>query len=90
MLNSNFPNFINRLSEVKLFKKCVENLTSEQRLASFDQELVLRFFALKNWHEKFKHDISDFLTDYMEDVADPTKPERFDYGNEEKNLQSNF
>jgi hypothetical protein len=90
MLDSNFPNFINRLSEAESFKKCVENLTSEQRLASFDQELVLRFFALKNRRDKFKHDISDFLTDYMEDVADPTKPESFDYDNEERLFNATF
>lgn len=37
--------------------------TYESRLSAFDQELVLRFFSLKNWRSNFRHDIGDFLTD---------------------------
>jgi hypothetical protein len=90
MLDSKFPNFIIRLSEAQAFKTCVEYLTSEQRLSSFDQELVLRFFALKNARATFKHDISDFLTDYMEAVADPTNSKGFEYGAEETVFDKTF
>ena len=34
-----------------------------------DEELVLRFFALANWPEGYRGNISDFLTDYMELVT---------------------
>ena len=90
MLDSKFPDFIINLSKIPAFKTCVEYLTSEQQLSGFDQELVLRFFALKNSRETFKHDISDFLTDYMEAVADPSKPVSFHYETEEDVFRKTF
>src|SRR3569623_74181 len=90
MLDSKFPELIINLSVKPHFKTCVEYLTSEQRLSSFDQELVLRFFALKNRRDKFKHDISDFLTDYMEAVADKDIPEDFNYAQEEQTFNKTF
>lgn len=71
MLSDKFPNFIVELSEYEDFKVCVEGLTEERRLLAFDQELILRFFALKNRRQMFKHEVTDFLTDYMEAIADP-------------------
>jgi len=90
MLNTEFPDFVNRLSRLPTFKRSTEYLTSEQRLSGFDQELVLRFFALKNRRAAFKHEVEDFLTDYMEDVADPQKSEQFDFVAEEQNFQKTF
>jgi hypothetical protein len=83
MLDSRFPDFIIAMSDTEAFKACTQALTLERRLSAFDQELVLRFFALKNRREKFKHEVSDFLTEYMEGVADPERPEYFDYEREE-------
>jgi hypothetical protein len=79
MLDAKFPDFIVQLSEKAAFRGCTEYLTQERRLSAFDQELVVRFFALKNRRDKFKHEVADFLTEYMEDVADPTRPEVFAY-----------
>jgi hypothetical protein len=79
MLDSRFPDFIISMSETEAFKICTQSLTLERRLSAFDQELVLRFFALKNRRGKFKHEVSDFLTEYMEGVADPQRLEYFDY-----------
>ena len=62
-----------------MFTQCIENLTQERRLGAFDQELVLRFFALRNNRSQFKHDVADFLTDYMEGVSDPEGNIPFDY-----------
>lgn len=90
MLDPKFPDFIIRLSESEAFKECTTYLTQERRLTAFDQELVLRFFALKNRIKKFKHDVSDFLTDYMEDVADPDRVEVFDYYTEEATFNATF
>lgn len=90
MLDSRFPNFINDLSTNEAYKNTIEYLTSEQKLSSFDQELVLRFFAFKNWREKFKHDISDFLTEYMESVADPSGAGEFNYALEQANFEKTF
>lgn len=80
LLSSNFNDFINSLAdEDQNFKLCTSTISEEQMYGAYDKELVLRFFALKNWLEGFKHDVSDFLTEYMEAVSDPEDPEPFDY-----------
>jgi hypothetical protein len=91
MLDSRFPDFIIDMSKNGDFAICTSGLTQDRSLSAFDQELVLRFFALKNRREKFKHEVADFLTEYMEDVVDAEKLEKFNYGFEEsifKNFQS--
>jgi hypothetical protein len=90
MLGSRFPDFIVAMSESEAFRACTQALTPDRRLSAFDQELVLRFFALKNRREKFKHEVSDFLTEYMEDVADLEKAETFDYDLEKKRFEDTF
>ena len=90
LLDSAFPDFLIEMSAVEDFKKCTSGMTSARRLSAFDQELVLRFFALKNRREKFKHEVSDFLTEYMEDVSDPEQPEDFDYRAEEARFRKTF
>ena len=42
----------------------------------------MRFFALKNVRRRFKHEVSDFLTEYMEKVSDPLDDEPFAYDTE--------
>lgn len=90
MLNPEFLDFINVLSQTPDFRVCVENLTEEQFLGSFEQELVLRFFALKNRISKFKHDVADFLTEYLEEVSDPVVPAPFDYVQEQAIFEKTF
>lgn len=67
LLDSVFPDFLIRMSEVDDFKECTSGMTPARRLSAFDQELVLRFFALKNRRARFKHEVTDFLTEYMEE-----------------------
>jgi hypothetical protein len=90
MLDPTFADFIIEMSNIDDFKDCTVSLTQERKLSAFDQELVLRFFALKNRRQRFKHEVSDFLTEYMEDVADPTKPEVFDYASENALFRKTF
>jgi hypothetical protein len=90
MLSSQFPDFIVAMSKVDSFQVCTEALTQARLLSAVDQELVLRFFALKNRRGAFKHDVSEFLTEYMEDVADSDKDEPFDYAVEEANFKKTF
>jgi len=90
MLDSRFPDFIIEMAKIDSFKDCTSALTQERRLSAFDQELVLRFFALKNRRAEFRHEVSDFLTEYMEDVADAIEPEPFDYAIEERRFRRTF
>ncbi|MFX5960880.1 hypothetical protein ABTE72_19165, partial [Acinetobacter baumannii] len=83
MLSSVFPEFLITMSKVQDFVDCTEYLTQERIISGFNQELVLRFFALKNRRKQFKHQVSDFLTEYMEDISDESRPHTFDYEKEE-------
>lgn len=78
LLDPVFNDFIIEMAEGDdNFKQATQALTKEQMFSSFNHELVLRFFALKNYRDEFVHDVSDFLTDYMEGVT--TGDIQFDY-----------
>ena len=79
LLDEKFNNFIIELSQEETFCRCIESVTQERTLSAFDQELVLRFFAMKNNLKNFKHDVASFLTKYMEMVSDPDDPLLFNY-----------
>lgn len=70
LLDSSFNDFIIKMSNDENFKICTQYLSYEQTLEAYDQELVLRFFALKNDRINFIHGVADFLTEYMESVSD--------------------
>lgn len=85
MLDPTFIDFIIRKSKSDDFQECIANISRQQGLGSFDQELVLRYFSLKNYRDNFVHDVADFLTEYMEIVSDPEKVDVvFDYQEEER------
>ncbi|QLA18636.1 DUF262 domain-containing protein [Desulfolutivibrio sulfoxidireducens] len=90
LLNSKFNDFIIELSRSKSFINCTEMIGVQRKLIAFDQELVLRFFALKNNLKNFKHDVADFLTDFMEQVSDPNGGYIFDYEQEKKLFNKTF
>lgn len=84
--------FVDRLSKTTDYVACcVDALTQEQRNDQFDQELVLRFFALKNNRNLFKHDVGPFIDTFTESIAraEPaTAP--FDFVEEEKVFLKTF
>ena len=84
LLDPKFNDFIIELSKLDVFTTCIQTITQERKLFSFDQELVLRFFALKNSLSTFKHDVRDFLTEYMESISDPESQVYFDYNEERR------
>jgi hypothetical protein len=90
LLSSRFPDFLIAMSKIESFETCTEGLTQNRLLEAMDQELVLRFFAFRNNASGFKHGIDDFLTAYMESVADPEKPVDFDYLKEEAAFRKTF
>ena len=85
MLDPTFIDFVIKKSRSSAFQECISNISRQQGLGSFDQELVLRYFSLKNYRDKFVHDVADFLTEYMEAVSDPDNVDvEFDYDEEER------
>lgn len=79
LLSNDFNQFLIDMSRNDDFTSCIEIITEGKRKKRLDQELVLRFFAFKNDFNNFRHDVRDFLTDYMEAASDPTTSTTFDY-----------
>jgi Protein of unknown function DUF262 len=91
LLDPKFNDFVIDLADNNAdFKSCIDTISEEQRYGAYDKELVLRFFALKNWLPRFKHDVADFLTEYMEAVSDRDNAEVFDYEHERKVFERTF
>jgi hypothetical protein len=90
LLSPTFIDFIKKLRENSDFQECTTTLTNERTLAAFDEELILRFFAFRNNLAGFKHDIGDFLTEYMEGVSDPSEPTPFNYNEQEAVFSKTF
>jgi len=91
MLDSTFIDFIIECSKNSDFITCVSKISEDQKLGVYDQELVLRFFALKNYRNKFVHDLSDFLTEYMEIVTEQeTLNSLFNYEKEQNIFSKTF
>jgi hypothetical protein len=90
LLDPKFNDFVIERSKYEPFVQCTETLTQDRRNAAYDQELVLRFYALKNYRAKFKHDVDDFLTEYMEGVSDANVHLPFDYEDERLVFEKTF
>lgn len=66
LLSSTFNEFLIKCSNYEPFKKCISNISKEKIEQKYDQELVLRFFAVKNRQYKYVHDVASYLTESME------------------------
>jgi hypothetical protein len=84
--------FVDGLSKIAGYRTCcAEALSDEQLNDQFDQELILRFFALKNNRERFKHDVAPFIDDFAEKVAGAENPLTvFDYPRENEMFAKTF
>lgn len=85
-----FMSFLTSLSNHSDFRICTSTLTEEAQQQRFDQELVLRFFAFKNNRASYTHDVGDFMTDYMESIADPQSGTEFAYEKEREAFEQTF
>ncbi len=92
LLDEQFNSLLIKLSRKPSFLKCTQSLSVDRRMKMDDVELVLRFFAFKNNFREFKHDVSEFLSNYMERVSDQhhDKPIAFDYEEEEEEFDRVF
>jgi len=88
LLGDEFNSFLQELANEAVYKNCIASITEDKRRQMYDVELVLRFFAFKNNFDKFRHDIAEFLTTYMEAVTE--KQVAFDYAAERVAFISTF
>jgi len=90
LLDNTFNGFIIDLSKNEDYKLCA-NINEIKIKQKLDQELVLRFFAFKNYRDKYVHNVGDFMTDYMEAVSDLERTDVFfDYDGERTIFNKTF
>ena len=91
LLDNRFNQFIIEMSRNEDFRYCITTVSDNQKNRKFDQELVLRFFAFKNNFGGYKHEVEEFLTEYMESVSDPADDsQKFDYESEQLIFEKTF
>jgi hypothetical protein len=64
-----FYAFLQECAQNPDFAVCTDSLSQSDRDQREDEELVLRFFALKNARDLFRGSIRDWLDEYMEQVV---------------------
>jgi hypothetical protein len=77
-----FYTFLQKCAAVQAFQDCIEPLSQSDKEQRGDEELVLRFFAVKNGQGLFAGNVRDWLDDYMEGVL--LQKINFDYPREEE------
>jgi uncharacterized protein with ParB-like and HNH nuclease domain len=90
LLSDDFNNLLKDLSSNEDFVKCTKYLGKETVDKKGNEELILRFFAIKNNRKEYEHDVNPFLDKYMEDVSDPEEKIKFDYVNERETFEKTF
>ena len=83
-----FYEFLQTCAAFEPFQICIEPLPQSDRSQRGDEELVLRFFAVKNGQDMFAGSVRDWLDDYMEAVLLNKTP--FDYDEERKTFEALF
>jgi len=84
----NFYAFLQECAGWHSFQSCIEPLSQSDREQRGDEELVLRFFAVKNAQSLFAGSVRDWLDDYMESVL--LARVQFDYSAEREVFQRLF
>ena len=90
LLGNTFNQFMIDCAKFDGFKNCISAVSETQIEKRFDQELVLRFFAMKNWRDAYKHDIGPFLTEYLEAISDTPAKLPFDCRAEQLIFEKTF
>jgi hypothetical protein len=88
LLGSEAISFIEKCSHNKHFKNVICRIGGEKINTKYDQELVLRFFAIKNDIDNYKYPVTEFLTNYLEDIT--TGKKDFDLDKEANIFEKTF
>lgn len=88
LLNSDALTFIEDCSKNVDYQAVIKKIGEEKINKKIDQELVLRFFALKNDIEHYKFPVAEYLTNFLEGIT--TQVISFDYINEKEIFEKTF
>ena len=83
-----FYDFLGTCAKYENFRMCISTLPDNEKDKRVDEELVLRFIALKKIRDQFKGSVRDWLDKCMEDVIFERIP--FEREQEEKEFFSLF
>lgn len=85
---ASFYKFLQECAQDVQFKITMDLLNNAALEARGDEELVLRFFAAKNYREKFRGSIGEWLDDYMEAIL--LGHQTFDFNSEKVQFSNVF
>ena len=88
LLDSKALDFIDACSKNTDFKEVIAKVGTDNLKMKYDQELVLRFFAIKNDLQSYKYPVTEYFTRYLEKIT--TKKEFFDYEREKEIFEKTF
>lgn len=88
LLGSKGIDFIDQCANDENFKSVIKRIGKDKFKRKYDQELVLRFFAIKNDLENYKYPVTEYLTRYLEKITD--KKVKFNYTREYKTFSKTF
>lgn len=88
LLGSDGINFLEECSKNKDFESVINRVAPEKRKTRYDQELILRFFAIKNDIENYRYPVTEYLTRYLEKMT--TGEVQFDYKKEKAIFEQTF
>ena len=78
LLGADGITFIEKCSQNADFIEVIKRIAPEKLSSRYDQELVLRFFAIKNDIENYRHPVTEYLTRYLEKITTGDIPFNFD------------
>lgn len=88
LLNSEALTFIEDCSSNVDYQYVISKIDEEKIRKKVDQELVLRFFALKNDLNNFQFPVSEYLTNYLEKIT--VQDKEFNYVKEKVIFEKTF
>lgn len=66
LLGSKGIEFLDKCSQNEDFKAVIKRIGEDKFKSKYDQELVLRFFAVKNDLDDYRYPVTEYLTRYLE------------------------
>ena len=88
LLGSTGMDFLERCSHNRDFVNVVKRIGDDKKKARYDQELVLRFFAMKNDMDNYRYPVTEYLTRFLEKIT--TGEIHFDYDAEKRIFDATF
>lgn len=78
LLGAQGMDFLEECSHNEDFRNVIKRIGTDKFKTRYDQELVLRFFAIKNDLEKYRYPVTEYLTRFLEKITTKELPFAYD------------